>query len=156
MAIAYSYPVALPTLSDTLVGIRYEEELGNSVKNFNVGDLINLVGQPQLPYKSYTAIISQGETNAPIANVLENNLGGEVTWAYNSVGSYDISSDGLFTEGKTTVVCSNLWGNYAVQPYPNFEESNFPNVFIILNIDTNTGDQVNGIDKAFVEIRVYN
>jgi hypothetical protein len=43
MAIAYSYPIAVPTLADTLVGIRYEEEIGNSVKNFNLQDISNLI-----------------------------------------------------------------------------------------------------------------
>jgi hypothetical protein len=43
MAIAYSYPVATPTLTDTLVGVRYEEEVGNSVKNFNLQDISNLI-----------------------------------------------------------------------------------------------------------------
>ena len=156
MAIAYSYPVAVPELSDTLVGVRYEEELGNSVKNFNVGDLINLISQTQLPYKSYTAIISQGNTNAPVANVLENNLGGTLTWTYNSVGAYSVSSNGLFVNGKTTVTCSNMWGNWSMQPYPLFEESSFPNTIAILNIDSITQTQVNNIDSYFIEIRVYN
>ena len=42
MAIIYSYPNAEPQLSDTLLGVRYEEEMGNAAKNFNVQDLINL------------------------------------------------------------------------------------------------------------------
>jgi hypothetical protein len=43
MAIIYSYPNAEPQLSDTLLGVRYEDELGNSAKNFNMQDVVNLV-----------------------------------------------------------------------------------------------------------------
>ena len=42
MAIIYSYPLETPVLSDTLLGTRYEQDLGNSVKNFSVLDVINL------------------------------------------------------------------------------------------------------------------
>ena len=57
---------------------------------------------PQEPtYKVYTALLSQSGTNAPVATVLENTLGDIVTFTYKDVGTYNIISNGLFTEGKT-------------------------------------------------------
>ena len=41
-----------------------------------------------LGYRSYTALLTQTGTNAPVANVLENTLGGEVVWTRDAVGSY--------------------------------------------------------------------
>ena len=40
------------------------------------------------PYKVYTAVLTQQNTNAPSAVVLENTLGGAVTWTRNSTGNY--------------------------------------------------------------------
>ena len=40
------------------------------------------------PYKVYTAVLTQQNTNAPSAVVLENTLGGTVVWSRNSTGNY--------------------------------------------------------------------
>lgn len=40
------------------------------------------------PYKVYTALLTQSGTDDPIATVLENTLGGPVTWSYESAGDY--------------------------------------------------------------------
>lgn len=55
------------------------------------------------PYKVYTALLTQTGVNAPVATILENTLGGTVSYAYNSTGDYVISSSGLFTANKTTI-----------------------------------------------------
>jgi len=56
------------------------------------------------PYKVYTALLSQTSTNAPIATVLENSLGGTVIWSRNSTGDYTATLSGAFQMGKS-------WGN---------------------------------------------
>lgn len=146
-----AYPeISIPTIDDLLIGTDVETQ--NRTKNFSIQSIIDLA----IPYKVYTAIITQSGTSAPVATVLQNTFGEVLTWSYNTVGSYEVSSDGLFTDGKTVVTCSNLWGSFEVQPYPNFEESTFPNTVSMLNINSTTGFQVNGIEKAVIEIRVYN
>ena len=44
-----------------------------------------------LPYKVYTALLTQTGTSAPTAIVLENTLGFEVTWARESEGEYTLT-----------------------------------------------------------------
>jgi hypothetical protein len=158
MAIQISYPTATSvTLSDRLLGTQYDPETGSAItKNFSVGSVVNLITPYQLPYKIYTATFSQNGESDPVPIVLENTLGGDLTWTWVTTGYFSVTSNGLFIAGKTTMTCSNLFGNFAVQPYPNYEESTFPDVINILNIDSSTLTQVNGIDIAYIEIRVYN
>lgn len=52
-------------------------------------------------YKVYTAIVSQSSTSAPTATVLENTLGGSITWARTSAGLYTGTLTGAFTADKT-------------------------------------------------------
>lgn len=53
------------------------------------------------PYKEYVAILNQSGTDAPVATVLQNELG-TVTWSRESAGSYSAYWPG-FTPGKTIV-----------------------------------------------------
>jgi len=66
MAIIYSYPNAEPQLSDTLLGVRYEEEMGNAAKNFNLQDIINLTisNLPSGPAGPTGPTGAQGQTGA--------------------------------------------------------------------------------------------
>jgi len=52
-------------------------------------------------YLVYTALLTQSGTNAPVATVLENTLGGTVTWSYADVGKYTASISGDFDQDKT-------------------------------------------------------
>jgi hypothetical protein len=45
MAITSSYPIAVPTITDTLVGTKFIENKEPTTNSFNVGDLIELVNQ---------------------------------------------------------------------------------------------------------------
>lgn len=96
------------------------------------------------PYKEYAAKITQEGTGAPVATVLHNSLGGEVTFDYQSSGYYTIDCEGLFTLGKTVVM--TMFDDSAVLVSFNPQTANF--------IDMNTsGDTV--ISNAFLSIRVY-
>lgn len=50
--------------------------------------------------KVYKALLTQNGTNAPVATVLENTLGGEVVWSRTDVGSYVGFLEGAF-DNKT-------------------------------------------------------
>jgi hypothetical protein len=51
--------------------------------------------------KVYTALLTQTGTDAPVATVLENTLGGTVVWSYFGLGDYFATLSGVFTENKT-------------------------------------------------------
>lgn len=54
-------------------------------------------------FSRYVALLTQSATDAPVATVLENDLGGTVVWTYNSVGVYAATLAGAFADGKTLV-----------------------------------------------------
>ncbi len=54
-----------------------------------------------LPYKVYTALLTQTGTDAPVATVLQNTLGGEVVWYRDDVGVYFGGFTGAFPSGKS-------------------------------------------------------
>lgn len=111
----------------------------------------------------YRALLTQTGTNAPVATVLENTLGGAVVWSYNDVGIFTATLAGAFPSGKTgwrlgnqgaSLDGTNEAWQYAVlnadQPYG-------------LRIQTAVADLVNGtlalanggLLDTFFEILVY-
>ena len=61
----------------------------------------------ELPYKVYTALLTQSGTNAPVATVLENTLGGTVTFGRINAENYTINCTDCFAENKTFISISN-------------------------------------------------
>lgn len=63
-----------------------------------------------LGYRSYTALLTQTGTDAPVATVLENTLGGDVVWSYVQTGFYfgtlnnSFPLEKTFCQGITTTV----------------------------------------------------
>ena len=51
--------------------------------------------------KVYTALLSQTSTNAPVATVLENTLGGTVIWTRAGTGTFLATLNGVFIANKT-------------------------------------------------------
>jgi hypothetical protein len=62
MAISYSYPMGTPKLTDTVLGVQYEEMKDPAVKNFSIGDIVTLVTE-----EAYTPtlqqVLDQGNTD---------------------------------------------------------------------------------------------
>ena len=54
----------------------------------------------------YTALLTQSGTDAPVATVLQNTLGGTVVWSRNTTGDFSATLVGAFTTNKTTVFSS--------------------------------------------------
>ena len=103
------------------------------------------------PYKVYTALLTQTGTNAPTATVLENTLGGTVTFERSGVGNYNAVSVGnLFTLDKTVVFNSSgqFVGTY------NFYPANTSRVALNnVNVSGVVADSL--MQKLSIEIRVY-
>ena len=103
------------------------------------------------PYKVYTALLTQTGTNAPVAIVLENTLGGTVTFERSGVGNYTAVSVGnLFTLDKTVVFNSSgqFVGTY------NFYPTNTSRIALNnVNVSGVVADSL--MQKLSIEIRVY-
>jgi hypothetical protein len=97
----------------------------------------------------YTAILTQTGTNAPTAVVLENTLGGPITFGYIGVGTYSTNSTSLFTSSKTSAILGGL-GAYS-------SGSIIVNNSTIYLTTAIGGVYANGgLIDTFLEIRVYN
>ena len=64
-------------------------------------------GSASTTYLVYTALLTQSGTDAPVATVLENTLGGAVVWTRDTDGTYVGTATGLLTANKTAVLISN-------------------------------------------------
>lgn len=71
------------------------------VKTRDVFTIATTADLPLPKYKVYTALLTQTGTDAPVATVLENTLGGEIYWSRNSAGNYIGTLNDAFPEGKT-------------------------------------------------------
>lgn len=104
----YSIWEGNPTLINT-----DSTELNINLKN--AGTIINRPGMTGYrPYKVYTALLSQTGTDAPVATVLENTLGGEVVWTRPSAGAYYGTLAGAFQSGKVYVTFAHFFDNGGV------------------------------------------
>ena len=62
------------------------------------------VGCGAAGYKTYVALLSQAETDPPVATVLENTLGGTVVWTYYDVGQCIGTLTGAFPVPRTVIL----------------------------------------------------
>ena len=109
------------------------------------------------PYKVYTALLSQSGTDAPVATVLENTLGGDVVWSRDDLGAYVGTLIGAFTENKTKLSIDLVTdGDYSTLYFGNFYISNEDTIGITTfgGLPTSQGDSV--LSNTPIEIRVYN
>jgi len=67
----------------------------------------------QLPYKVYTALLTQTGTDAPVATVLENTLG-DIVWSRVNVGVYLGTLNGAFLSDKTFIPTNPNGGIYGM------------------------------------------
>lgn len=106
-----------------------------------------------LPYKVYSALLSQSGTSAPVATVLQNTIG-SIVWSRAAEGHYAATLAGAFTEGKTMIfVCPNT-----ISQLGTIADANASLNTVILKI-IDTSDSFAPVDGRMVgtsiEIRVY-
>jgi hypothetical protein len=114
-------------------------------------------------YKVYTALLTQTGIDAPVATVLENTLGTNITYQYNGIGNYSIlASNDLFTANKTYSVLQ-LWADDGISPRLGFIGRASTSELYMTLTDTNgntvdtLGDNQNPVYfLTSIEIRVYN
>jgi hypothetical protein len=98
-------------------------------------------------YTVYTALLTQAGAAAPVATIMQNTLGGTITWTRTGTGAYTATiANALFTSNKTMVFIN---GGSATAT-ANIEWAS-PTTATV-TIDT-TADSV--LTKASIEIRIY-
>lgn len=105
------------------------------------------------PYKVYTALLTQSGTNAPIATVLENTLGGDIVWSRDDIGVYYGTLVGAFTENKTilfTTVSDRTLDR------TNLFATRIDNNIVQITSFLPTDGNYDGLINDAIEIRVYN
>jgi hypothetical protein len=122
------------------------EQDGGSVK-CTTQDIADL-GGGGASYLKYVALLSQTGTNAPVATVLENTLGGTVVWAYVETGVYSATLANAFTTGKTVVF---LTGNGGLLGFARESAS----IITVYSYNNAGGAEDEYIQTAPIEIRVY-
>ncbi|MEW5675497.1 hypothetical protein ABGT15_04225 [Flavobacterium enshiense] len=105
-------------------------------------------------YKSYVAVINQSGTSAPTATIMENTLGGNITWTYNGVGYYEGTLSGAFPNYFKFYSNTSLQQYGGAWAYVDRGDTN------TISLATGVGSTAqNGIasDRSLrIEIRVYN
>lgn len=107
-------------------------------------------------YKVYAALLTQSGTDAPVATVLENTLGGTIVWTRNTIGNYTATLTGAFTLNKTCIV---LGSNININDIDNavLNTSTLTvNDFILYTNATDTIAWDDVLLNTSIEIRVYN
>lgn len=100
-------------------------------------------------YKVYTALLTQTGTNAPVATVLENTLGGNVTWSYIDIGDYLAQTSGLFAGNVGGFIQDTNVNFSRLQKISN-------NNVNLSTFDANSVISDGLLTNCLIEIRVYN
>lgn len=103
-----------------LTGMTLRQRVFNTTDNdYEYYDGTRWVKEAHPKYKVYKALLTQTGTDAPVATVLENNLGGTVVWTRAGTGDYVATLSGAFVSGKTFLI-----------PPKNFESSGIDSQFV--------------------------
>jgi hypothetical protein len=120
--------------------------------------------EPTVPYKVFTALLTQVGNNAPVATILQNTLEGEVSFHYLGEGNYVVVNSVGWDETKTTFQLEVGFGDFGGF-VPSFVPITGGGKTILTFSNTGTaGSQPpnilppsNGVlNKSLVEIKVYN
>lgn len=120
-------------------------------------------------YLLYTALLSQTGTDAPVATVLENTLGGTVVWTRDGTGLYSGTLSQAFPLNKTIIP---PFGDYLGSNYPQIAlgdtivtvgwyqvyQSGHSIVQVVVSDDAGSPEDLGtliGTSKILVEVRVY-
>jgi len=109
--------------------------------------------QTALPYKVYTAILSQTGTSNPTKTVFQNTLTGTPSITRGAVGVYDIELTGAWVSGKVWLLITNATTGATIA-YTTITRTDVD--FLTIFTRDNTATLADGIlTDASLEIRVY-
>ena len=140
-------------------------DLINKLKDILKG-LAGQGGGDSRPYKVYTALLTQSGTGAPVATVLENTTGLNITYQYLLVGKYSISLNSPVPKQTVTIEMSNFrYGSTLGENGILFLEmiddvANIGTYQLHTKFRTNAAATISFLNNALlnnkIEIRVYN
>lgn len=102
-------------------------------------------------YLEYSAILNQSGTDAPVATVLKNDLGGTVVWSRSSVGVYVGTLSSAFPASKTQIILGTLDPSEPEQSHVSLANTNSITITTYI-IDAETDNLLN---NTTLIIRVY-
>jgi len=140
---------------ETTVPIKYATDVSGSYDNRSLVDkeyADSLVVAAS--YTKYTVLLNQTGTAAPVATVLENNLG-TIVWTRTAPGVYLGTLTGAFTLNKTWfhTTPGTPWSGNAQQTM-RMNRTSINTVDLIVLEDNTAID--NGLSNVSIEIRIYN
>jgi hypothetical protein len=153
-----------PVYTDVTLTGQGTEDSPLKVDTSRVATAYDLAGAASgASYDVYTALLTQSGTDAPVATVLENTLGGTVVWSYESTGTYRATLSGVFTSGKTAVPGLPNIDDNTRRAYVNNDGDEYrigcaavSTSILELSITDGSGSFSNGVlGSYFFEIRVY-
>ena len=155
MANISTYPIGTPAAADLVPGTQlYTDSSGktrNLTKNFSVSS-IAAFANPTVGYSSYVALITQINTDAPTAKILQNTTGATLTWGRTSAGVYTVTSNiAVFTADKT-IVFANCGNDDTAQGDPDIIWARTSST--VLTVTASSGLNNVLTDGSF-EVRIY-
>lgn len=150
MAIIYSYPAIDEIASGDLILVS-DSSKKNATRSASVDQLASYLN---LAYSSYTALLTQTSTNAPVATLLSSNLTGTFTWARTGEGIYTLTaSAATFTSGKTAVFINSGSVQTIITTWTRTSD-------FVITIATEKADDPGqgfdgGLTNASIDIRIY-
>jgi hypothetical protein len=110
---------------------------------------------PVLPYKVYTALLTQEGTNVPIPTILYNNTNLEISWLYSAVGNYSFYITNIESSQKIIVDVSNKVGIYSNTITYGYS-TNLNSASGFINVAASGPGADGAMQNHPFEIRVYN
>ncbi len=124
------------------------------------GDFVNntdpsnpVIEDPRI-YKEYTALLTQVSTDAPVATILENTLGGIPVWSWDSAGYFLLTGVGLFSGTVTVNVGNEGTGEFIATSFPSDFTNDVVNLFVCKPLTPGVGENDILADTS-ITIRVY-
>lgn len=153
MATLTAYPTnSTPKASDLLLGTKVPTPNSDEkpiTSNVTIAALAALINSGSVAgYKTYTALLTQAGTAAPVATILQNTTSETFTWTRQSAGNYTITaSSALFIANKTMVFLNAGHGNQAALPI--YWERTSDTTITLLSFSDGE------IEEGSFEIRIY-
>lgn len=144
---------------------RSEVLLNITIDNLEVIGSGNSEPVDSRPYKVYTALLNQTSTNAPVATVLENTTGLNITYTYNTTGRFAVNLNSIIDKNLVSVeLCSARYnstlGESGIYFYELVDDnSNVGTYGIHSKYRSNAAAGItfanNAIQRNKIEIRIY-
>jgi len=155
MAEINTYPLGTPAGNTRLAGTQMAipQSDGTSLnltRNFTIESIAPLINQINLGYTVYVARLNAGAGAVPTVNILQNTTGLTFVWTRSGAGIF------VGTVAGTPLVENKFWAQIGakVPELPGIVWLT-ANTVRINNVNSSNAAAVDGIQEAYLEIRIY-